>query len=381
MPNIPTLLKPSPVITRVDFASNLRGLAAVIVLLSHYCGVFWLNRAAVELLINAPILSVTIYPTPTILVFLHTLLFFDWGSYGVGIFFLISGFVIPFSLSRETAKTFLIRRFMRIFPLYSIGLTITLISVYVSGLYFSRLFPYIFTDLFVHYIIGFRDLFLSKNIDGIIWTLEIEFKFYILCVLFIKLFKAKSAYVFIIPLVLFFISCITIYFSIFLCCSNSFTQYMYLFYLSSQYLIFMFIGVVYNYFYCNVIIKIRGFLLIGIFLILFYIHGYISVYKLSIDYMWGYFLSFVTFALCYRFHGRIRSFCFLSFLSDISYPLYVIHGVSGYVFISILLDYGVSIVYSLLIVTICVFVISWLLHKGVEIPAQAIGRHLSQISR
>ena len=149
MPNIPTLLKPSPVITRVDFASNLRGLAAVIVLLSHYCGVFWLNRAAVELLINAPILSVTIYPTPTILLFLHTLLFFDWGSYGVGIFFLISGFVIPFSLSRETAKTFLIRRFMRIFPLYSIGLTITLISVYVSGLYFSRLFPYIFTEYFI----------------------------------------------------------------------------------------------------------------------------------------------------------------------------------------------------------------------------------------
>ena len=58
-----------------------------------------------------------------------------------------------------------------------------------------------------------------------------------------------------------------------------------------------------------------------------------------------------------------------------------VYGVAGYVFISILLDYGVSTVYSLLIVTICVFVISWLLHKGVEIPAQAIGRHLSQISR
>lgn len=42
--------------SRIEFANTLRGFAALAVVISHYYGVFWSNRAAVESITNAPAL-------------------------------------------------------------------------------------------------------------------------------------------------------------------------------------------------------------------------------------------------------------------------------------------------------------------------------------
>ena len=112
--------------SRVAYAQTLRGYAAICVLIAHYCGVFWGNPKAVGNLINAPEAAVTM---PAYLTWLHVVPQFNWGAFGVALFFLISGFVIPFSLSRQRAGAFLVGRFFRIVPLYVVGFTISLAAI------------------------------------------------------------------------------------------------------------------------------------------------------------------------------------------------------------------------------------------------------------
>ncbi|MCQ4062259.1 acyltransferase, partial [Klebsiella pneumoniae] len=72
----------------------------------------------IENLIFAPPLDVSM---PVYLGWLHRLPQFNWGAFGVALFFLISGFVIPFSFVKATWLSFLVGRFFRIFPLYAVG--------------------------------------------------------------------------------------------------------------------------------------------------------------------------------------------------------------------------------------------------------------------
>ena len=86
--------------SRIDFANTLRGFAALAVVISHYYGVFWSSRAAVEAITNAPALPLETHAIPGYISWLHIFPIFNWGAYGVALFFIISGFVIPFSLQK-----------------------------------------------------------------------------------------------------------------------------------------------------------------------------------------------------------------------------------------------------------------------------------------
>jgi peptidoglycan/LPS O-acetylase OafA/YrhL len=83
---------------KIDFANTLRGIAAVAVVISHYFGVFWSDREADASLIKSPALPLDLYPVPEFFKWVHPIAMLNWGAFGVALFFLISGFVIPFSL-------------------------------------------------------------------------------------------------------------------------------------------------------------------------------------------------------------------------------------------------------------------------------------------
>jgi peptidoglycan/LPS O-acetylase OafA/YrhL len=113
--------------------------------------------------------------------------FFPTGAFGVDIFFIISGFIIAYMVSKTT-EDFLIKRIIRIVPLYflaTVAMTLTVMffpnlirstTISVSGFIKSILF-----------IPGPENR--SQPILGQGWTLNYEMLFYIimfLCIFFVK---------------------------------------------------------------------------------------------------------------------------------------------------------------------------------------------------
>ena len=65
-----------------------------------------------------------------------------WGHFGVALFFIISGFVIPFSVASTTRAGFAVARVLRIWPTYLAGLAIAIFCVVINSGLSGKSFPY-----------------------------------------------------------------------------------------------------------------------------------------------------------------------------------------------------------------------------------------------
>lgn len=138
---------------RLIYLDSVRALAALAVVISHY----------IE---RTPLFSWVIFD------------YFRPGQFGVVVFFMISGFVIPFSFKEGPGKTrrFILSRFFRLYPAYwfSIILACFAITCFVQGeLAMGRVLANI---TMVQTMMGYSNLF------GVYWTLFVELVFYALCV-------------------------------------------------------------------------------------------------------------------------------------------------------------------------------------------------------
>jgi len=111
---------------------------------------------------------------------LHTLAeSIDVGRIGVILFFLISGFVIPFSIHPERPDAlggFLIKRFFRIFPAYWLSIPLGALTGYwIWGA------PFTARDFAINLTL-LQDLVGARAAEGLYWTLLAEWTFYALCV-------------------------------------------------------------------------------------------------------------------------------------------------------------------------------------------------------
>lgn len=109
------------------------------------------------------------------------------GSFGVDIFFIISGFVIAFVVSKTT-ESFFLKRILRIVPLYIIATTLTIVAALAFPQYFYNttitVTSIIKSLLFIPYKIGKSGPILLAG-----WTLNLEMCFYLVmgaCILLIK---------------------------------------------------------------------------------------------------------------------------------------------------------------------------------------------------
>lgn len=135
-------------LARLKFLDALRAIAALSVLTQHTL-------------------------EPRSLAFAHfTKYFFQFGVFGVTLFFLCSGFIIPVSLEKaKSLKIFWIRRFFRLYPLYIIA---TIVMVLILKYYYQQ------------NISGLKILLASLMISepenmrilSISWTLTLEVIFY-----------------------------------------------------------------------------------------------------------------------------------------------------------------------------------------------------------
>lgn len=363
---------------RAEFANLLRGLAALSVLVAHYYGVFWLARDAVAGFINAPSLDIHQHPVPRYVRLLNGGSFFSFGSFGVALFFLISGFVIPFSLSKSTGVSFLLGRFFRIVPTYAVGFTVTLAALWLACAYFGKPWPYSASELAIHYVPGLRDLLGSRNIDGIIWTLEVEMKFYVISAVALALFRKGSCAVFGVPVAIAIASSIAMAVLPTLAASQAWLRLpLYAFVISATYLIYMFIGVSIHCVHAGKMSlragAVAGISLFLLFVLMWWRGPERDQFRLTVNYG----AALALFVLAAAFHRSFRSWPLFDFFADISYPLYVTHGMLGYVMLRILLQQGIGSGLALLIVTTFATGVAWLIHMLVESPSQQFGRRVS----
>lgn len=115
------------------------------------------------------------------------------GGIGVGIFFALSGYLISTTCLREvrdvkSALGFIIRRIFRVYPLMLVDLVVLWIA-----------YAFFYTDLHRNFLSALPDLLLMKNMPspfigigiGVLWTLQVEFAFYLLTPVFLLVFRGK----------------------------------------------------------------------------------------------------------------------------------------------------------------------------------------------
>lgn len=130
-----------------------------------------------------------------------------FASYGVTIFFTLSGFLITFLLLKENEKQiidikkFYVRRILRIWPIYYLYLIIALIILVISyQINISSLPYYFFFCANVPYIFGGSQLLIAH-----LWSIGVEEQFYLFWPVLIKIFN-KRIKVIVILLILILIS-------------------------------------------------------------------------------------------------------------------------------------------------------------------------------
>lgn len=140
---------------RLDSLVFLRGVAILMVLFCHFGGAL------------KQINQKSLYDS-----------FHDFGRFGVQMFFIISGFVIPLSLDKGRYQLsdygrFLYKRFLRLQLPYTIGVLITFGLVYLSYKYRHEVFPentitFLETFFYLH----------APADNPVFWTLQVEVQYY-----------------------------------------------------------------------------------------------------------------------------------------------------------------------------------------------------------
>jgi peptidoglycan/LPS O-acetylase OafA/YrhL len=142
--------------SRLAWLDVLRGLAALAVVFNHF-GYF------VPPNLNNPV--------------------YQWinpGDYGVFVFFLISGYIVPASLERKgSVRTFWVSRLFRLYPLYvlAVAIAVTLFLVHMGGLRGEGADP---ETSILSQMLMMSNVMAGQNLPNVVWSLSYEMIFYLL---------------------------------------------------------------------------------------------------------------------------------------------------------------------------------------------------------
>ena len=340
---------------KITFANQLRGIAAVLVVLSHICGAFWSVRDVVGYYSGTP---PVVGDQPFISGYISNQ-YLNFGALGVAVFFMISGFVIPMSLGRMSKARFIVGRFLRIYPTYIAAFSVGMLAVWLSCMYWGKDFMWnyqaILTNMFL--VHTFTDL---GSIDLVNWTLAVELKFYIVICLMGGLVVAGRVW----PLLVFSLAVFGL---------NKLTKS----YIGIElmFVSFMMMGVLFNYLFRGIINVFVCAAACAWIMALFLI-GWDSG-GVSQNYVYG----FAIFATAYAFRDKFVDIRVLDFFADISYPLYVVHSLVAYGIMRVLLEHGLPTGVVVPVAGLCVVGIAYAIHVLVEKPTMHLGKKLRAPSK
>ena len=128
-----------------------------------------------------------------------TLSLFDNGKNGVQMFFVISGFIIPWSMYYSNYKIqyifkFLLKRLLRLEPPYIVSIFFAMFVIVMRQKILNNFdVQFSFTQILLHF--GYLIPFFEKYnwLNGVYWTLAVEFQYYILISLLFPLFTHSNS--------------------------------------------------------------------------------------------------------------------------------------------------------------------------------------------
>lgn len=282
---------------------------------------------------------------------------FSVGHYGVQVFFVISGFIIPWSMYHNGYLikhyfVFALKRFIRLEPPYIVSLMVAIAHTYVRVLsphYNGMDITPDLKQVMLHfgYLIPFVEG--EKWIRPVYWTLAVEFQYYLsLGLLFPllasqKLFFRIPAYLLILSGPLLFSDFLPFHLPVFL------------------------LGIALFLYRIKFIGKLEHFALVSAAaaeILIFHTTGTLL------------FSAIAYFAILFYsdFKNRI-----LSFLGDISYSLYLFHSLTGLVIINYFSHTVTSPILKFLLILFAIsvtIVVSYLVYRFVELPSKKLSSRI-----
>ncbi len=355
---------------RLVFAQQLRAVAVVSVVLSHLVGVFWAMPVVVADLTGR---AQPAGPPPG---FVRWIFWPHWqpGPFGVALFFLISGLVIPISLERRTVGAFLVARVFRLLPVAICGQLLGLLAAHLlagrSGLGSPPAGTLIANMLLVYDWFGMPDL------NTVTWSLCIEVKFYLLAALAAPAIRRRQ--VMAVPALgagCLLAALVTGLPGLAGSVARMVGH-------DAVYLSFMSIGILFYF-------RLRG-LFLPWFAVAVAVGGALTclVWRASPIrdqfpvVTWSYGEALAVFALAFALRRFARPLWLIDRLADISYPVYMTHTMLGYALVQFaMLALHLSYLSALLVALAAVVAVATVLHKAVELPGMALGRMLRRGGR
>lgn len=353
---------------KIIFAQQLRGVAALLVVVTHYFGVYWGAQEAVAYLSASPSLHMATPPWT---------LYFDFpyakGPFGVALFFLVSGFVIPFSLQARSLPGFLLGRVFRIYPTYLFCLMCGMLAVWLSSHYWRLPFPVGPARLLSNALL-LNNLSGEAAVDGVNWTLAIEIKFYLLAALMRQaLLRARVLPLLAYALLTWALNALAAYGE-----SGPWNGALAALASDLNYISYMLIGVLFYQHLRGLLTAPR--LILGVLALaaLFCSGWKAGAQREQYAAIHVYYLyALAVFCACYLARGRFRSLPVLDFFADISYPLYALHSLLGYVLLKMAMDRGLGFSAAVCLVLPLVVLLAYAAHKCVELGSTHYGKRLA----
>lgn len=358
---------------RVIFASQLRAIAFLSVVAVHWLGIYSLNPAFISSVTGAP--DVNTGNSAYYISILPPLPYFNYGPFGVSIFFVISGFVLTYSMRSKSPLGYLIARLIRIYPTY-IACSFIMLAVFTASNVFWGSANRITMDSFIYNITLLASIFNYESIDHVNWTLSIEIKFYITCLLVYSAIRSANIIkILLIPISVFAITFFTANLGLGSSQQGFFSFDMLK--IEFMYISYMTLGILLNFYFENKINTgefIASTAMTAILVGMTWKCGPQSnqFTEVGINYIYGY----VVFLIAMLLNNHFKEVKVFSFLSNISYSFYALHSVIGYCIIRFLTGYGFSYLLSLIAAFSIVTVLAYMMYITIEKKSVDIGRML-----
>lgn len=310
----------------------LRGIAALIVVLYHY--LYRYNE-----------------------LYGHKSLSVDWienGDFGVQLFFIISGFVIYWTINRSKKPCdFIVSRFSRLYPVYWAAVILTFTAVSIFGLEGRDVSG---ADALMN-ILMFQSYFKVPNVDGVYWTLlvELHFYFWIFSLSLFNLLK-KVEYI-LLPFILLSI----LHYSGLVALPSPLIKIFIL-----KHLPFFLVGICFY----KMVNDLHNKMTLPIITICLIASGFIY----GLDKVVIFASMFLVFYLAIIGKLKFLKNKGLVYLGTISYPLYLIHQNIGYIIINKFYQYNLPISFGVLTAVIVSVLIAIFMMKYIENPLLTIIR-------